>query len=566
MMGSTTADAMCGACLPGFTQQGTACVAMNVTCAQIQAQCDAINKNCVQGATTATCTGCKSGFPVDDMTTGSCRAAYTCATLVPACTASQTCMAGTPTTDATCQSRNCPACTNASAGEDGVWPASTLAGRCICKTLPGFFYTESGSIGIFPCDADGDGWVRESARFALQSADPAVVANARCALRTVNRVTLENEAGQTQMIPVSPDLPLYESVPNDDQNVLNQSTPPPPFYGPTGRALLAKERNSLTKACVSQTADHNENKLPDVEEWGRPPNQQSSLNGLGLGALQPFFEVYTRFSYYVELHRGWYEPPTSGAVGSYRIREKSRRVPGDGLPVAYALERDGGAWTSEFVNYCERGRDRWYSDLLPAQGMDYASVSAPNAQGWGGMMHHSQYKCVALDPSRHAVLAQTDGGLAAARAIQTETTVINLDWQMNACVASPGANPVSRVPVAGTANPWDPVVSCTPIVSAGSSDVVWAAARIMEPENYERGCIKLCGGQRFLCPGNPPDGGTKPPCYTMCGDFAASEVKTLGVDGGYRLRGEVPYVPFSGMLGNPDGGGFVIRPTPTKPL
>ncbi|MBL8912699.1 MAG: hypothetical protein JNM17_18540 [Archangium sp.] len=137
---------------------------------------------------------------------------------------------------------------------------------------------------------------------------------------------------------------------------------------------------------------------------------------------------------------------------------------------------------------------------------------------------------------------------------------------MNSCTASPSANPVSRVPVAGVNNPWDPVVTCNAITTAGSAEVVWAAARIMPPTNYERGCIKLCGGERFLCPGSPPDGGPKPPCYTMCGDFAASEVKTLGVDGGYKLRGEIPYTPFSGSLGNPDGGGYTIRAPPHRPL
>jgi hypothetical protein len=94
--------------------------------------------------------------------------------------------------------------------------------------------------------------------------------NARCTLREVSEVVLQNESGQRYSLCVTPGLelnssapattgllPLYESVRNDSQSALDMSVVPP--YG--ARRLRANELNSLTKACVSAVGDHNDNGL-----------------------------------------------------------------------------------------------------------------------------------------------------------------------------------------------------------------------------------------------------------------------------------------------------------------
>jgi hypothetical protein len=568
---SAHADAICGACAEGYVQAGSLCVP--VKCADIAARCSAEGKGCVESTGGgAVCSGCRSGL-VMDAATGACRAPYTCATLPAPCAAPKTCREGSAATDAVCVDPTCPACNGP--GEDGPWGERMSNGTCVCKTKPGYFYSLSGSIGTWPCDADGDGWVRDSAWTARNHPEKPVRDNARCTVRVVKRFVLENDRGEKKVIPVVPGgggvladgLPLYETVRNDDATALARA-PLVPAYG---RALLAQELNGLTKACVTENADFNDNKVSDVEEWGRPggAQEEQSKPMPPYADLAPAFELYTRFSYFLELHRGWYaedvDPASPGgaAIPSYHIAERDRLVAKGEFPLRYAASPDG-TYTSDLWQDCRRSRDAWYDDSQPATTMDFASASRPGP-GWMGMNHHSQFKCVqVIDEGTFANMGP--GGRRAQRHLQAACALGDgtkeapgckdaKEWAaqdkletrdyLRASVAFCEATAAGAAPASG--NPVTPSFVCTP-ASAGDArvttgKVLWTAVRIAESSQYARGCMLQCPGYPFICPGTAP-GKDPAPCYSLCGEPTASEwrIPPAG-SAGLRLRGGVPVLP-----------------------
>lgn len=549
--------AHCGACLDGFPLDSGSGLCVATTCAALEAQCALQHQLCsVLRGGGAVCQGCRSGY-ILDASTHACRQRYTCASLPTACTAGQTCIddAG-GSVDAYCRDAACPPCNQQ--GEDGAWPGATVSGRCICKTKPGYFYTLSGSVGTFPCDADGDGWVRDTAHFSIESSDPAIRANARCDLRTVDRVVLHNDRGQSKTVTLAQPLPLYESVRNDDQAYLEMVSPPGvgssdlPLYGPT-RTFRAAEVNSLTKACVTDLADFNDNKVPDSEEWGRYPKSQSDIPSSVPRDLQAFYRTYTQLSYFLELHRGWYQPGASGGPGSYHIAER-RRGPagGEGFALVYGAEPSGG-YTSDYWQDCPRGRDVWYGDGKPTIGMDFTWAGAPD-DGWAGMMHHSQFKCVkvvddftyahaARDPYRgiQSVCALGDPPATPCAGAPSEQDYLRAT--MDICALNSDSSPIQP----SNGNPKDPSVTCHAAAPDSSQvgKVLWAAVRISQASQYYRGCMVGCGGFQYICPGVAPSDSQARVCYSLCGDFAASESRPLSeANGGYKLAGEVPASPF----------------------
>jgi hypothetical protein len=575
-------DAVCGACLPGFESKDGLCVPSTtlVTCAELATLCAEKHRKCQDhpGAN-ATCEGCVEGF-LEDPQTGACRLPVSCKDLASCLPPAKKCVEGEPGKDATCVASGCPLCDGPN--EDGPYPEFTQEGKCICKTLPGYFYFLGLDVGTFPCDRDGDGWVRQSAKYALESKDKAIRDNARCELRTVDRFVLHNEGGQKLPLALDTPLPLYETDRNDDVDVLKGTLP---VYGTGGRPLEPRELNSLTKACVSANADFNDNKLADVKEWARPPLAQIPVDAsLGLSEdMVPLVAVYTRFSYFLELHRAWYEPPTSGEThGSYHIREKVRAVHGagggassDGFPIRYGPEGKGqdAPYTSDYWQDCPRARDGWYDELFPPIGMDFASVSGPDPV-FKGMNHHSQFKCVqVLDETAYADLKKqqpqqvpdSPDQKSLNPQFQTLGTLAELEsgigWQPDACVATNK----SAVAPDQAPNPYDPVIECKPVPDAKSSDVLWAAVRIQtDATKYRRGCVVQCPGQPYLCPGSDPAVFPPPSCPWICGDFSGSEAPVLkSTSGGYTLRGEVPAPAFDGTVLkslDPTGTQFEIRP------
>lgn len=389
-------------------------------------------------------------------------------------------------------------------GQTGaIFPLLTSDGRCMCASEPGHFNSGSSGIGTYPCDADGDGWVRDSAKAALESADLAVKANARCTLRRVDEIVLKNEKLQTfSLYPTvkgtdlttdvalrNGTLPLYESVRNDEQLLLDGSTKVPP-YG-SGRSLRAGEVNSLTKACVTTIADHNDNGIADVEEWAAPPVTQITVGPQSAGRDE-FRNVYARLSYFVELDRAWFEttiPSTDGVtvVGRYHIDERSRNANSD-----IALTNNPAAGNDSYWKICRRFRDSFFADGSDAATFDFASLSGPN-QGpvWGGMLHHSQFKCIKIvsDTEFAALTAQQQRTQLYKQSVDNVGT---LKWDPNACSVIGTLDPVGTDPI----NPRTPSLSCTyQTTTPAVNQVLWVASNYQSysnPGEYTRGCINEC--------------------------------------------------------------------------
>lgn len=541
-------DATCGACLAGYLDQGGTCgVQSNATCdpapasGSIAAGCASENRTCVAG-TPASCGGCVSGDVMDpstqlcipqqgcaqldcasqhrdcsdtpfghcttcqsgyvqDTQTGQCRAPIPCAQLT--CAAGSTCVEATATADAYCQTscpsgqvwngstcQSCPVCNGT--GEAGVWSSTTQNGYCICQTQPGYFYSVGADVGTYPCDHDGDGWVRESARGSINSTDPAIKANARCDLRTITAFSLVNEAGQAKDFPLSVPLPLYESDRNDDDQILQSVMRQRgiPQYGPD-RDISAAELNRLTKLCFSPKADYNDNGVADTEEYADHPLAP---------AFRPDQAPFNQYSYFAELNYGYFQPAAAGALtGKYVIAEKTRLddpaiAAPDKEPVGYE-PTDGAYWRS-----CEVRRDSAWNTQNPPIGMDFAKSDDPSDVSWRGMNHHSQFKCVEIenqpDPTIPSQLTAAQAGAQALR--------------LNACVASGAA----------TANPGNPSKTtdrCT-LVSATSAqpgDVFWAAEPYIDYDRYG------------MYP-SVPDGSYVRGCINECSEYAPDRCSTWG--------------------------------------
>jgi hypothetical protein len=505
--------------------------------------CAPFNRNCDDDPT-AHCTTCIFTEDVhtdvdyiEDEITGLCRPAVTCASL--SCGAGQQCHPHTPTADAFCHPGcesgeiwsvwgciSCPPCNGE--GEDGHWPFPTLDGRCICKTEAGYFYNIAGDISAYPCDEDGDGWVRESARSAIDSDDPQVVKNARCDVRVVDRFVLENRvvnwfdkavdcAGDEPcagylVIQLDDPVALYESDRNDDQYLLELFGSSAPYYG--NRQPQAAELNRLTKFCVAG-GDYNDNMVDDIEEWDYRP-------------LPPGFpirlEPFNWFSYFAELHRGWYEPPVGNAkYGRYHIREKSRRrsaAPGDRVPLVYSAPEN----EQVFHETCALRRDPAFDAADPAIGFDFARwspskgtygwaltwdpgmtrLTVPDglggwmsvAYGWDGMGFHSQYKCVRIVEN-----GNPDYDTEARPHLLTLGDINARNLKPNDCGIS-GSQPSAPPPAwADAANPYDPPISC--VTKSPAVDFVgWATKRYASysaAANYPGGCVNQIVASRGRC-------------------------------------------------------------------
>jgi hypothetical protein len=356
-------------------------------------------------------------------------------------------------------------------GETGEhWAMTAVTGECVCTTLDGHYFSLSGAGVSHRCDKDQDGWLTRSARANIESADPAIAANARCTLRVVDRVVLLREGADpatdgctialadTHLGVAS--LPLYEADNRDDQDLLDEDSYAP-AYGT--RMLHAEELNGLTKACVSLIGDYNSNGNADVNEWD---TAATSIDA---------------FSYFIELHRGWFDG------GAYYIQEKSRLADapaGWGIPLVY---NDDGYWRQ-----CLRMTDSAFDPLgSNAIGMDFARYNGgtPNA----GMEHHSQYKCV------HIVEANDVPERYPQRLPIADLAAVPRRYVLNTC----RAGDTSTGPVVGTVNPWDASLTCEIDTTPSIDDVGFVAVKYLPyatAGEYVRGCINGCIDDPPTCP------------------------------------------------------------------
>ncbi len=400
----TGSSASCTDCKATFIDVDGGCQAP-VTCAQLD--CFSQHKNCEE-LPNGRCTTCTAGY-VADQVSGECRTPTQCTSTQ--CDAGMACVQPTDGTDAFCRSggcgptavlgpdnvcRGCPSCSDASKGEAGPY-LDSLSGenRCICRTAPNHFWREGLFPGVTPCDGDNDGWVRESAKLAIESTNPAILTNARCALRTASSVTLENVEGQQRRIVLPASLQLYETDRNDDQQLLTQAVSQgllPATYGPDGGALHPSEINSLTKLCVDGQSDFNENGLADVNEWQGDPQ---------ISTVKALFRPFAEFVHFGELHLAYYSAPDGGSgPGTYVIRERSRTL-GVAPEHRVGLQYPAGG---DFWRSCTRFRDDDYAALSSAgadlNGVDFAQHAASISPLFEGMNHHSQFKCLRIVNSR----------------------------------------------------------------------------------------------------------------------------------------------------------------------
>ncbi|MFO0750363.1 MAG: hypothetical protein U1F43_32540 [Myxococcota bacterium] len=513
--------------------------------------CTSQLRHCVEENGTARCGGCIDDASLQD---GVCVGRISCGTT--SCLGSEYCdvSTGTPT----CQplpcapgeakegSGACRACnfTCSGAGLSGrVWPFRTNTGTCICETTPGFFMPPGGDTRAAICDVDADGWVREEVEDPALTSDPALVANARCDLVSVDTVVLRDELGidahvvscrEGLLFEPEPTqctqrirLPLVESLRNDSPGPLSDATTP--AYG--GRRLEAREVNALTKACVSALGDFNDNGVEDLLEVQTPPAR------LGDDPRQRLLS----FAYFMETQRAYVEKGSDGRPRLV-IEERYRcdpndfplhydpsvvtsSTPGHGPTDAYVSGDDATYWRS-----CTRGADPKFDPNAdpPVPGFDFAQWSCPKggagcssiAPGpphpsldlrapipfgsafpedatlcelgsrfprdrvWRGMGHESQFKCLGVGdgPGRRPL---TDFGEFG-------------PLRMNLCEAvscAPGdASCAESRPVVPGSRSLDPILHCRAIADVATSDVGFAAVRyapygIGFGGSYQGGCI-----------------------------------------------------------------------------
>ena len=505
--------AYCSVCQPGFVEVGDggtgACVASSqcgsVTCS-LSEYCDTLN-----GPPTCQPLPCAPGKAIEVQPDGTMGACKTCTT----------------------------GCTGV--GQTGrYWPFTDRTQQCVCETTTGYFWPIGNTLRAAACDADHDGWVNENAWDTAQSADIALRANSRCDIRLVDRVRLKDEYGMaadvmscTSALQIFTDggtcasvipLPLIETARNDGTALLG---PRQPAYGAgdAGRTLDPSEVNALTKACVVLTGDYNDNQVDDIAET------QSGTPGIDERAR------LKSFSYFTELADSYYLD--AGTSGVLVIAERSRCDPS--FPLHYAVSAgnapqapepylaDAGADAGAmYWRSCSRRRDATFNAGTPKPSMDFAQWACPGSSGscpmvppphptlvapynpattlmrnhglcelgnalpadhvWRGMLHHSQFKCVAVT---NGAPTQPYERLATTFATDSNTTG---KLVYNGCAARPcsGPNDTScRSPLGLGDQTRRPTVTCRATLPMGGQ--IGFAAIGYQPyvttAAYVNGCV-----------------------------------------------------------------------------
>jgi hypothetical protein len=599
---ASATSAACGACLPGNLEDAQHICRELRSCDPQDLDCAGKLRSCEGSLPTQSCGACVPGAQVDPQDPTRCVPSPTCTTTTcsdptPFCIddggGAHHCEAAkcgpgeawstftSPPSCVTCYVN----CTDSSESKTGrVWPY-TLQGstECLCETKPGSYWENAGKT-TYACDRDGDGWVRKEGREKVRSSDAALRQNARCSLRTIDRFALENEYRQRMEIFLCKGDPffatdvarcpsglrtldLYETARNDDQSLLDRSNDAvAPLYraNGVGRRLRANEVSSLTRACISTTADYNDNALSDIGEW----------HG-NMTATDPDQLLFQNFGYYLELDRGHFEVGASVFSGSFVIQERPRCDAQAGK-----LALNYGPAAGEYWKECARSRDATYNgaDQTPDLGMEFARWSCEGASGtcpipppptetapqagqvpahgacqvsgplvdsecvqsgaqwpcvngavWRGMSHHSQFKCVVVSSSP----STTEPHLAAAD-INGKNYVLNMcrvscppgdptcaaDCSGLGCAASSGA-PQS----APETN--EPVLSCAAQASAADGQVGLVAVAYGGGTDYAKGCVNEWQPVSSVDPNREP---LVRPWRSLCPGWTNDPTSVLGQD------------------------------------
>lgn len=521
---SNGAHAACATCRPGYFQssEGTCLEDGSAVCTpdvpgSILNDCRIReNRECVEGATGATCSGeCLPGFKLADATdpASSCVPILTCLDIEETCDGvcvphahadaecvENPCGDGKAFVPGAQGDNTCVACNFE--GLEGCTeknlPKASGDDMCVCETKPGYFWNPNRFPVAGPelCDKDGDGWVdkRAATFFSDPTGDPTLRKAASCDFHVVDRFVLKNDISgdEDREVMVSEltgrtpsSVILQESVRNDDPAMLANAYNAGELVKLNGTEQFpAAALNSLTKVCGDLKSDFNDNGISDVSEF-----QPGGVAGDAA-------EIFNRMSYFMMLADGRFEPSgEEGKPGRYVITERSR---GGNLALTYASDA-GNFWKS-----CPRFPDAIYADrtVLTKTGTDFARYSTPppehritDSSKWQGLNHNSQFKClnvVATEPTN----ADEKGPHVVLRSkLESEKA-----YTLNSCTV------IGETPAAGVVNPTVMQFACNAI--APQTGVQWAAVNYISgpysdpahsgPSNYEyqRGCADMCESWR----------------------------------------------------------------------
>jgi len=606
--GGADTGANCGSCLAGFAEDDAGDCLEASSCVELG--CERLGRRCEGALPFETCGDCRAGLspsdPEDPLS--ECRARVSCDDLT--CEDDAFCVEGEFGGDARCVVPDCEAgdATDPSTGrcvtcglsaadcdEEGqtgrLWPVTRPGGECVCETVEGYYLDTSSALIPRACDADGDGWVVTGAEPFVNHPEGAVRSNARCDVRVVDRIVLQNDLLQRREILLCTEgdivagdgecdpepLALYEPAVLDDDEAIVEEAGFFPRYGAPGgdgRGLTADELNPFTRACVNGRGDFNANGLPDLQEA-----HGTDVAGLGLDARERAVFDYT---YLVELHRGWVETRPASTWDAWVIAERPRCTEADGDLRVAARYADGGFYYRE----CVRGRPADFDASVPQHGYDFArwscdaelgtcpnpgpltttipglsdpvpshsscDVALPPADGaWRGMSHHSQYRCVEVDD---------DGAVEPWQLAPSETWDVAAErggvWQFNACHAT-GAVAPAEAP-----GPATPALSCDP-VTPGAGAVGLVAARYQDGPGWQTGCLDESDAYPELCPGYVLD-----PFATvrdgLSGDFGRLVCGCGRNFGGEGCRTGCPSAMTSDEYGERPGVGWWMCGTPAS--
>jgi len=169
------AGAECGKCVDSYVEIAHICEP-RVTCAELS--CENENRLC-EDEPNGRCAGCEDYFVEE---AGVCRDVLTCASAP--CREDDTCTEATAISDRECQPSiggcspwqvphhngvscvRCPVpCTQVTGSDGTMVPEAFQGTQCLCATAEGYFISpgeNGGAASIVACDADGDGWVRDT--------------------------------------------------------------------------------------------------------------------------------------------------------------------------------------------------------------------------------------------------------------------------------------------------------------------------------------------------------------------------------------------------------------------
>lgn len=468
----------------------------------------------------------------------------------------------------------CTECPTTCGDTDGErarqWPETTGDGSCFCETQEGYSIPFGGDGNPDKCDKDADGWINETSNATFVSAeanaDVGVLANFRCDRREVDRFILQNEWRQQRAVSLCGDafidydpdtahgctdidglvsLVLFESdkLDNDDLIMAPGNATAFPDYG--NRKLMASELNSLTKGCVSSGNNFNDNEMLDILE-----EQAITTDGIAgvnfAGSNEKF--AFATFSYFIELHDGYYEANTnSNLPGAYFIAERSRCEAGFslGLPISglynqqctrlrrgdydystsqvgfdfahWSCTDDADGTCGMFAPPTDASLDDLDGDNIADHGLCDFSDTMPN-EPWRGMTHHSQFQCVQLTSDANPI---TNHKLPVEQ-VYKSGEANPAPYEFNICVAedcSSGAPGCVTTMTQGVYQPNLPEITCETVERddprIGADLTGWVAVRYI-PEGttsslaapyYIRGCINEAvgtdgtDGWKNLCPG-----------------------------------------------------------------